>query len=102
MQHQQKKTKQLVATLEGMGIGKDASNAPPAMPTFTAFDSTAELFSDHWARFTAFAGAHPVPSEKKAQVFLVSKSPVIFELLSNLASLGKPPNRRKQAANRRD
>jgi hypothetical protein len=91
LQHQQEQTEQLVATLKGMGVGQAAANAPPAMPTFTAFDSTAELFSDYWARFAAFAGAHSVPSHKTAQVFLASQSPVIFKLLSNLASLRQPP-----------
>jgi len=70
IQHQQKHTEQLVSTLQSMGVGKAATSAPPAMPTFRSFDSTAELFSDYWARFTAFAGAHSIPSEKKAQSFL--------------------------------
>jgi len=70
-----------------MSAGQAATNAHLAMPEFAAFDETVELFTDFWACFTAFAGAHSIPSEKRAQVSLVGQSPVTFKLLSNLASL---------------
>jgi len=63
------------------GTGSAVSNAyvpPPSVaasvppPSFSAFDSTAELWTDSWARFTAFAGAHSLPADNHAQVFLIT------------------------------
>ena len=34
------------------------------LPSFTAFDSSKELWRDYWTRFTTFAAAQSIPEEK--------------------------------------
>ena len=70
--------------------GKTECTNFPSIPSFQAFDSTSELWSDYWTRFTAFIGAHSIPEAKMASVFLTNQSPTIFKLLSNLASQKSP------------
>ena len=91
-----KHTETLIAAVMGQ-VGKQkqeetCSSSPSiaAIPCFTPFDSTAELWSDYWARFQTFVGAHSIPVDKRAQVFLTNQSRVNFKLLSNLASQQSP------------
>ena len=46
-----------------------------SVPSFTAFDSTAELWTDYYSRFLTFIKAHSVPETKIAQI-----SPVALQL----------------------
>lgn len=59
--------------------------------TFAPFDSTAELWTDYYARFCTFLGANSVPEDRKAQIFLTNQSATVYKLLSNLAAQQSPP-----------
>ena len=61
------------------------------LQNFSAFDSSAELWSDYWTRFKTFIQANSVPKEKVSHVFLTNQTPVTFKLLTNLASQQTPP-----------
>ena len=61
-----------------------------AIPTFTAFDSTAELWPDYWSRFCTFVAANAVPDQRTAQVFLINQTAAIYKQLSNLAAQQSP------------
>ena len=50
-----------------------------------------KLWMDYWARFSTFAEAQSVPSEKRASVFLTNQTPVTYKLLTNLAGQQNPP-----------
>ena len=52
-----------------------------AIPPFTAFDSTSELWSDYWLRFCTFVVANAVPDQRKAQVFLTNQTAAIYKQL---------------------
>ena len=66
--------------------------APPSsLPSFTAFDSTSELWKDYWDRFNTFAKANSIPEARLPQVFLTSQSANMYKLLSTLASQQTPP-----------
>ena len=43
---------------------------PQTTPKFEAFDSTTELWTDYWFRFSTFTKANPVPDARVAKVFL--------------------------------
>ena len=60
------------------------------LPSFTAFDSSKELWRDYWARFTTFAAAQSIPEEKISQIFLTSQDPSIYKLLNTLANQENP------------
>lgn len=62
-----------------------------SIPSFAPFDPTNELWVDYHSRFCTFIGANSVPLDKRAQVFLTNQSPVIYKMLSNLASQQSPP-----------
>ena len=62
-----------------------------ATPNFPAFDSTLELWSDYWSRFSTFTKAHSVPQEKTAKVFLTNQTSITYKMLSNLAAQESPP-----------
>ena len=62
-----------------------------APPSFSPFDSTTELWTDYYARFCTFVGAHSIPDKKKAQVFLTNQSSTVYKLLANLAAQQTPP-----------
>lgn len=66
-------------------------NTAAAIPKFSPFDSTVELWADYWSRFLTFLGANSVPNSKKGQVFLTNQLPEIFKLISNLAAQQSPP-----------
>jgi len=48
----------LVAAFKGTGVNQPVIIAPASIPSCPAFDTTLELFTDYWTRFTAFVGAH--------------------------------------------
>ena len=60
-------------------------------PSFAPFDPSSELWNDYLARFNTFLGAHSVPEEKQAQVFLTNQCSSIYKLLANLASQQSHP-----------
>ena len=95
MQAQEKRHQEQIQVLltlaqksEGEGTVKSFT---AALPSFSAFDSASELWTDYWARFNTFAEAHSVPSEKRASVFLTNQTPVTYKLLTNLAGQQTPP-----------
>ena len=68
-----------------------AANSATAAPSFQPFDSTTELWTDYYARFCTFVGAHSVPDARKAQVFLTNQAATVYKLLANLALQQTPP-----------
>ena len=95
MQAQEKRHQEQIQVLltlaqksEGEGTVKSYT---AALPSFSAFDSASELWTDYWARFNTFAEAHSIPSEKRASVFLTNQTPVTYKLLTNLAGQQTPP-----------
>ena len=62
-----------------------------AVPSFSPFDPTSELWTDYHSRFLTFIGAHSVPENMVAQVFLTNQSTVVYKLLQNLAAQQQPP-----------
>ena len=62
-----------------------------SVPSFTAFDSTAELWTDYYSRFLTFIKAHSVPETKMAQIFLTNHTVSVYKLLQSLASQQQPP-----------
>ena len=89
MQAQEKRHQeqiQVLLTLAQKSEGEGTVNSfTAALPSFSAFDSASELWTDYWAWFNTFAEAHSVPSEKRASVFLTNQTPVTYQLLTNLA-----------------
>ena len=65
--------------------------SPYSVPSFTAFDSTAELWTDYYPRFLTFIKAHSVPETKIAQIFLTTQTVSVYKLLQSLASQQQPP-----------
>ena len=73
------------------GAGNVSSaTAHYAMPSFPAFDPSAELWKDYWARFQTFAKANAVPMERLPQVFLTNQTSVTYKLLSTLSAQQAP------------
>ena len=64
-----------------------------AIPSFTPFDSTSELWEDYWSRFSTFATANSVPEERKANIFLTNQSPTLYKQITNLAAQTTPPKK---------
>lgn len=95
-QHQEQMAK-LVEMIKPNADGTGAAlNTPPApagtpIPSFSAFDPSAELWTDYWARFSTFIGAHSVPESKQPQIFLTNQTPAIYKTLANLAQQQSPP-----------
>ena len=80
---------QVLLTLAQKSEGEGTVNSfTAALPSFSAFDSASELWTDYWARFNTFAEAHSVPSEKSASVL---QTPVTYKLHTNLAGQHTPP-----------
>ena len=70
--------KQMEALISRLGTGSPAPVAPAvSVPSFTAFDSTSELWRDYMPRFHTFVGANSNPKEKIAQVFLTNQTTTI-------------------------
>ena len=59
-------------------------------PPFTPFDLNTELWSDYWARFHTFTGAHSIQPNKTEQVFLTNQTSVIYKLLRSYAKQLSP------------
>jgi len=95
MQAQEKRHQeqiQVLLTLAQKSEGEGTVNLfMAALPSFSAFDSASELWTNYWARFNTFTEAHSVPSEKRASVFLTNQTPVTYKLLTNLAGQQTPP-----------
>ena len=68
-----------------------ASVSSAAIPPFSSFDSTTELWPDYWSRFCTFVAANAVPENRQAQVFLTNQTPAIYKQLANLAAQQNPP-----------
>ena len=66
------------------------STAATSIPPFAAFDSTSELWPDHWSRFCTFVVARAVPEQRKAQVFLTNQTGAVYKQLANLAAQQTP------------
>ena len=60
--------------------------SPYSVPSFTAFDSTAELWTDYCSRFLTFIKAHSVPEIKIAEISLTNLTVLVYKLLQSLAS----------------
>ncbi len=84
-QHQQQQ-QQLMDALQAARQGMSST-----LPSFHAYDSTSELWQDYWSRFLTFMETHSIPDEKRAQLFLTNQSPVVYKLLTSLASQRAPP-----------
>ena len=69
----------------------NGSTTAGAIPDFSSFDPTAELWSDYWERFKTFLDVHSIPETKHAQVFLTNQSTVTYKLLSSYATQMSPP-----------
>ena len=87
LQQQQQLMQQMLATVQAGAPTTVSTN----LPTFSAYHSTEELWSDYWARFLTFLEANSVPADKAAKVFLTSQSPITYKLLSNIAAQDSPP-----------
>ena len=72
-------------------LRKQETDSAASRPSFQAFDSTTELWSDYWPRFVTFLESNSCPVEKAASVFLNSQTPVSYKLLSNLAAQQSHP-----------
>ena len=78
------------------GTGEDDSSthhpqlSTAAIPPFAAFDSTSELWPDHWSRFCTFVVANAVPEQHQAQVFLTNQTTAVYKQLVNLAAQQTP------------
>ena len=74
---------QLLVTRSGTGL----SSSPLAgLPSFSAFDSTSEIWDDYYERFKTFVEANSIPDAKKAKIFLTIQSAATYKLLSTLVS----------------
>ena len=92
LQQQQQQHQQMQAMIQAISSSSQASLLTMAgTPSFAPFNSTAELWTDYWARFCTFTGAHSVPEDKQAQVFLTNQSGTVYKLLVKLAAQQTPP-----------
>ena len=64
---------------------------PQTTPKFEAFDSTTELWTDYWSRFSTFTKGNSVPDVRVAKVFLTNQMATIYKRLSTLAAQETPP-----------
>jgi hypothetical protein len=67
-----------------------------AVPAFSPFDSSAELWADYWDRFCTFATANSVAEDKLAQVFLTNQTASIYKMINNLAQQATPVKQIKE------
>ena len=94
MQQQNEQMQQMLQKLSLEGMDNEATMVVANMsttPSFQPFDATSELWTDYYARFCTFIGAHAVQDRRKAQVFLTNQSATIYKLLANLAKQQSPP-----------
>ncbi len=87
----QKQLDALIARLAATPGGAIVTYPAASIPTFTLFDSSAKLWKGYLARFSTFAGAHSLPKEKMAQVFLTIQTTNTYKLLYTLAEQQSPP-----------
>ena len=94
-EEQDRRHKEDLAAMAAMfGANNGAGTAvATAVPAFTSFDPTSELWTDYWSRFCTFNVANAVPSTREAQVFLTNQSSTIYKLLANLAAQQTPPRK---------
>ena len=52
----------------------ETSQSSHAVPKFSEFDSSLELWSDYYLRFQTFVKAHSVPENRIATIFLTNQS----------------------------
>ena len=88
-QHQEQMDKLTEALLQ-QGMQPKVTTVTSAIPAFSAFDSTTELWTDYWSRFQIFIEANSVPDDKAPKVFLTNQSAAVYKLLENLASQQTP------------
>ena len=88
-QHQEQMDKLTEALLQQCMQPK-VTTVTSAIPAFSAFDSTTELWTDYWSRFQIFIEANSVPEDKGRKVFLTNQSAAVYKLLENLASQQTP------------
>nr|XP_026695390.1 uncharacterized protein LOC113475420 [Ciona intestinalis] len=81
--------KMILTLVEKAGSGETATSSV-AIPSFTSFDSTSELWHDYWSRFTTFTRAHAVPETRVAQVFLTNQTTTTYKLLFSVAGQSSP------------
>ena len=75
MQTLRDQNQKLLATLtNSTHIG--GNNTEVTIPSFTPFDASNELWSDHWTRFITFTRVHLIQEAKQAQVFLTNQTSV--------------------------
>ena len=51
---------------------------PQTTPKLEAFDSSTELWTDYWSRFSTFTKANSVPDVRVAKVFLTNQTATIY------------------------
>ena len=92
MQQQQAQAQQQMEVLvNALKVKEEATQRSVSIPTFDAFDSTAELWCDYLSRFETFVRAHSIPESRVAQVLLTNQSRAVYKLLENMASQLTPP-----------
>ena len=87
----ERRFKELLQQVSTKNPESNASAITSAPPSFSPFDSNSELWTDYYARFKTFLGAHSIPDVKQAQVFLTNQSSTVYKLLSNLAAQQNTP-----------
>ena len=80
----------LTEALLQQGMQPKVTTVMSAIPAFSAFDSTTELWTDYWSRFQIFIEANSVLDDKAPKVFLTNQSAAVYKLLENLASQQTP------------
>jgi hypothetical protein len=95
-QEQIKAMTELFKTQSSMSSSSSNTTVTAAIPVFTAFDPSSELWKDYWARFETYAEANSIATSRLPHVFLTNQSPVIYKLLSNLAQQQTPPKETKE------
>ena len=95
MEVQQRQHKEDLAALTAqIGVYSGAGTAAVqsvAVPAFTPFEPTSELWADYWSRYRTFIASNAVPNILEAQVFLTNQPSTIYKQLANLAAQQTPP-----------
>ena len=69
----------------------ETTSTSGAVPPFTSFDPSSELWPDYLSRFNTFLAANAVPESRQPQIFLTNQTVTIYRQLSTLASQLLPP-----------
>ena len=94
IQQQQMQMQQMLQKFSMEGMDNEATMAvanTSTTPSFQPFDAISELWTDYYAHFCTFVGAHAVQDRWQAQVFLTNQFATIYKLLANLAKQQSPP-----------